>query len=87
MSVKRNATPAPSGVTGKLSSAAVLPALLILPIIAFSIIPGLVQRLFVLLVISLAGYSVISSTELMQPMAAKDWKLCALMYGLASTLI
>jgi len=85
MSVKRDVTPAVSGTTSKHPAAVVLPALLVLPIVAFSIIPGIVQRLFVLLVISLAGYSVIFSTGLMQLMAAKDWKLCAFVYELAST--
>ncbi|KAF1984381.1 hypothetical protein K402DRAFT_142802 [Aulographum hederae CBS 113979] len=62
-------------------AAVTLPAMiLLLPLVAFSIIPGLFARLCFLGLLGLGGYAVFSSTEIANVMSVADWKNCAAVY-------
>lgn len=56
------------------STAVWLPLVLVLPLMAFAIVPGLLGRLFVLLLIGASELRLITSTpELMKLMTVQEW--------------
>jgi uncharacterized membrane protein len=67
---------------GLAQSAAIgLPLILILPLVAFAMIPGLLGRLFIISLIGAAEVAVVSSTpELMGLLSVKEWTYCASIY-------
>ena len=67
-----------SGV-GVQSAALGLPLILVLPLLAFAMIPGLLGRLFIIILIGSAEVAVVASTELVSLMAVKEWVTCASM--------
>ena len=68
------------GGAGRNQSVAVcLPLILVLPLMAFAMIPGLVGRLFIIALVGSAGVAVVTSTELMGLMTVREWIGCASM--------
>lgn len=69
------------GGVGLTQSAAIgLPVILVLLLMAFAMIPGLLGRLFVIVLIGTAAATVVTSTEqLMGLMTVKEWIACASM--------
>ncbi|KAF2195406.1 hypothetical protein K469DRAFT_544281 [Zopfia rhizophila CBS 207.26] len=61
------------------SAAIALPLILLLPLMAFAMIPGLLGRLFIIILIGAAVVVVVASTELMSLMTVQDWLKCASM--------
>lgn len=65
------------GVTPRQSGAIWLPLVLVLPLMAFAIVPGLVGRLVTLSLTGAAIAKLIASTqELMDMMTAREWASC-----------
>lgn len=74
----RSASFTVGGVIGPHQSAAIwLPLILVLPLMAFAMVPGLVGRLFVLGLIGAALLRVLASTkEVLEWMTAREWAGC-----------
>ncbi|KAF2687807.1 hypothetical protein K458DRAFT_170556 [Lentithecium fluviatile CBS 122367] len=69
------------GVPAHQSAAIFLPLILVLPLMAFAIVPGLLGRLFVLVAIGGGIVKVIMSTqELMELMTPREWTGCFSVY-------
>lgn len=74
---RTRSTNATGGVTSHQSAAIWLPLILVLPLMAFAIVPGLLGRLFVLFLIGGAILKLLTSTkELMELMTAREWAGC-----------
>lgn len=56
-----------------------LPLVLLLPIIAFAIIPGIMARMAMMTLIGLAEATVVTNTELVNLMDPQNWITCASM--------
>ena len=53
--------------------------ILVLPLLAFAMIPGLLGRLFIVILIGSAEAAVVASIELVSLMTVKEWVTCASM--------
>jgi hypothetical protein len=53
------------------------PLILVLPLMAFAIVPGVLGRLFMLILIGVAELMVVTSTELMDLMSVREWVICS----------
>lgn len=53
------------------------PLILVLPLMAFAIVPGLLGRLFMLILIGTGELMLVTSTELMDLMTVKEWAFCS----------
>jgi hypothetical protein len=66
------------GVGVGLQSAVIgFPLILVLPLMAFAIVPGLLGRLFMLILIGAGELMLVTSTELMDLMSVKEWAFCS----------
>ena len=67
------------GGAGHGQSAAIgLPLILVLPLMVFGIVPGLLGRLFIMVLMGAAEVRMVTSTpELMELMTIKEWAVCA----------
>ncbi|KAL5441497.1 hypothetical protein PMIN05_004431 [Paraphaeosphaeria minitans] len=76
------------GVTARQSAAIWLPLVLVLPLMAFAIVPGLLGRLVVLSLTGVAVMKILASTkELMDMMTAREWTCCfSVYYGFMALL-
>ncbi|OCL02787.1 hypothetical protein AOQ84DRAFT_304009 [Glonium stellatum] len=68
-----------SGVGPIQSTALGLSLILLLPLLAFAMIPGLLGRLFIIILIGSTEATVVASTELIFLMTVKEWVTCASM--------
>lgn len=68
-----------SGVGPVQSAVLGLPLILVLPLLAFAMIPGLLGRLFIIILIGSAEVALFASTELVSLMTVKEWVTCASM--------
>lgn len=69
-----------SGVGPVQSAGLGLLLILVLPLLAFAMIPGLLGRLFIIILIGSAEVAVVASTELISLMTVKEWVICASIY-------
>ena len=76
---RRSATNTTVGGAGVGLQSAVIgfPLILVLPLMAFAIVPGLLGRLFMLILIGAGELMLVTSTELMDLMSVKEWALCS----------
>jgi hypothetical protein len=75
---RRRSASTGGGVPSPQSAAIFLPLILVLPLMAFAIVPGLLGRLFVLVVIGGGIIKVITTTrELVELMTPREWTGCA----------
>lgn len=58
---------------GSQSASIGLPLILVLPLMAFAVVPGLLGRLFMLVLFSAAEVMLVTSTELMDLMSVRQW--------------
>ncbi|KAF2012370.1 hypothetical protein BU24DRAFT_485773 [Aaosphaeria arxii CBS 175.79] len=58
------------------SQAIYLPLILVLPLMAFAIVPGLLGRLFVIAMIAAVEVKIVMTTELKDFMTAREWVMC-----------
>jgi hypothetical protein len=74
---RRRSASTGGGVPSPQSAAIFLPLILVLPLMAFAIVPGLLGRLFVLVVIGGGIIKVITTTrELVELMTPREWTRC-----------
>lgn len=74
---RRRSASTVGGVPSHQSAAIFLPLILVLPLMAFAIVPGLLGRLFVLVIIGGGIIKVIMSTkELLDLMTSREWTGC-----------
>lgn len=74
---RRRSASAVGGVSSHQSAAIWLPLILVLPLMAFAIVPGLLGRLIVLLLIGAGILKLVTSTkELMELMTTREWAGC-----------
>ncbi|KAF2796563.1 hypothetical protein K505DRAFT_160845 [Melanomma pulvis-pyrius CBS 109.77] len=74
---RRRSAMAVGGVGPQQSAAIGLPLILILPLMAFAVVPGLLGRLFIVILIGAAELMLVTSTELIELMAVKEWVACS----------
>jgi hypothetical protein len=67
------------GVRPHQTAAIGLPLIAVLPLMAFAIVPSLLGRLFIVVLIGTAEVMVVTSSELLELMAVKEWVICASM--------
>ena len=53
------------------------PLILVMPLLAFAIVPGLLGRLCMLILIGTGELMLLTSTELIDLMSVKEWALCS----------
>jgi uncharacterized membrane protein len=63
--------------TGPKSAAIGFPLILVLPLMAFAVVPGVLGRLFMLILIGVAELMLVTSTELMDLMSVREWVICS----------
>ena len=79
-SIARNKPASYASGVGPVQSAALgLLLILVLPLLAFAMIPGLLGRLFIIILIGSAEVAVVASTGLVSLMTVKEWVTCASM--------
>ena len=76
---RRRSSTTVSGVSAHQSAAIGLPLIAVMPLMLFAIVPSFLGRLFIIAVIGAAEVSVVTSTELMDLMAVREWALGACM--------
>ncbi|KAF2711524.1 hypothetical protein K504DRAFT_223157 [Pleomassaria siparia CBS 279.74] len=76
VSQRRSAT-AVGGVRPQQSAAIGLPLILVLPLMAFAVVPGLLGRLFIVMLIGGAEVMLVTWTELLDLMTVKEWVACS----------
>lgn len=74
---RRRSAIAVGGVGPHQSAAIGLPLILILPLMAFAVVPGLLGRLFIVILIGAAELMLVTSTELIDLMTVKEWVACS----------
>lgn len=79
LAVSRRSANIVGGVKPHQSIAIGLPLLAMLPLMAFAAIPGLLGRLFSIILIGMVEVAVITSTELIDFMSVREWVVCASM--------
>jgi tetratricopeptide (TPR) repeat protein len=85
--LRRGSATTVGGVNPHQSAAMGLPLIALIPLMLFAIVPGFLGRLFIIAVIGAAEVSVVTSTELMDLMAVREWVICASGYfGLMAIL-
>jgi hypothetical protein len=62
---------------GPKSAAIGFPLILVLPLMAFAVVPGVLGRLFMLILIGVAELMLVTSTELMDLMSVREWVICS----------
>jgi hypothetical protein len=75
--LRRGSATTVGGVNPHQSAAMGLPLIALIPLMLFAIVPGFLGRLFIIAVIGAAEVSVVTSTELMDLMAVREWVICA----------
>jgi len=65
------------GAAALQSTAIGLPLILILPLMAFAVVPGFLGRLFIVALIGAAELHLVTSTELIDLMTVKEWVVCS----------
>ncbi|KAF2739527.1 hypothetical protein EJ04DRAFT_426619 [Polyplosphaeria fusca] len=80
LAVSRRRSAASVGGAGLHQSMALgLPLMAVLPLIALAVVPGVLGRLFVIVLIGSAEVGVVVSTELMGLLTVREWVVCASM--------
>lgn len=79
VSPRRSATTV-GGVHSYQSAAMSLPLILALPLVIVAVVPGLLGRLFVISLIGVVEVQVVTSTELIELMAVREWVICSSIY-------
>ncbi|KAF2115209.1 hypothetical protein BDV96DRAFT_599578 [Lophiotrema nucula] len=83
LTVSRNTTRRSASSVGGVglhqSMAIGLPLIAVLPLIALAVVPGLLGRLFIIVLIGTAEVAVVVSTELIDFMTVQEWVICASM--------
>jgi hypothetical protein len=69
--------PGPGPGPGPKSAAIGFPLILVLPLMAFAVVPGVLGRLFMLILIGVAELMLVTSTELMDLMSVREWIICS----------
>jgi hypothetical protein len=67
------------GVWTRQSAAVGVPLMAVLPLMAFTMVPSLAGRLFIIALIGSAEVMVVTSTELVDLMTVREWVICASM--------
>lgn len=77
LAVSRRSANTGGGASSHQSAAIFLPLILVLPLMAFAIVPGLLGRLFILVVIEGGIIKIVMSTkELLELMTPREWAGC-----------